>query len=181
MAWAPVTALFLGKISRGLTVRQFLLFNWVLPSIFGLFWMSIFSNAAIQTHLSGKANLISLIDTAGPESIIYYLIDQMPFASIIVVLFFVSVFISYVTAADSNTEAMGSLSVKGINKDDSDSPTYIKITWGVLIGSISLTMILYSGIDGIKILSNLGGLPSMFLIGVICIGVVRWMITKINL
>jgi choline-glycine betaine transporter len=180
MAWAPETAMFQGRISCGLTIRQFLIFDWLLPSLFGLLWMSIFSNARIEAHISGRVDLVSMLESSGPESIIYFLISEMPFATGIAILFFLSVFISYVTAADSNTEAMGGLSVNGISTYEANSPAYIKMVWGILIGSISLTMVLFSGIDGIKILSNLGGLPSLFLISLISLGMIKWLFSGVK-
>jgi choline-glycine betaine transporter len=54
------------------------------------------------------------------------------------------------------------------------------MVWGILIGSISLTMVLFSGIDGIKILSNLGGLPSLFLISLISLGMIKWLFSGVK-
>lgn len=178
LAWAPITALFLGRLSYGYTVRQFMVFNWLLPSLFGTVWMSIFSGMTLDFELSKHLELWVLLETGGPESIIYKIFEQLPFRYLIAPLFLVTAFLSYVTAADSNTEAMGGISSTGISPDAPTPPTSIKIIWGVTIGAVAFIMINMAGIDGIKMLSNLGGLPSLFLIVTVNIGLLYLIISK---
>ncbi len=173
MAWAPVTALFLGRIAYGYTVRQFIIFNWFIPSLFGIFWMSIFSGTSIYYQQKGGLNLSGILQTNGPEAIIYQILERYPFAIVLVLLFLISMLISYVTAADSNTEAMSGISTEGLSPDNPNPPNYIKYLWGIVVGAVAWVMITFSGIDGVKMLSNLGGLPALFLLILCCVGMVR--------
>lgn len=161
LAWAPITGVFLGKIAKGLSIREFMLYNWILPSIFGIIWMSIFSGTSLLLHTSDEVDMISSLNQGGPEILTYMILKQLPLFKLISIVFLMSIFISYVTAADSNIDAISSLSTRS-NPKKLDI-NIVKIIWGVLIGSISLIMISSSGIEGIKMLSNLGGLPSAFL------------------
>lgn len=163
MAWAPVTALFLGRIAYGRTVKEFLIYNWILPSLFGLVWMMIFSGTALNTQLNGELDLLVYIANNQPENIIYAVLRHFPFGQIIGIFFILAVFISFVTAADSSTIAMGALSTKGLNPDQADPPNSIKIIWGLIIGLMAFVMVSFSGIDGIKMISILGGFPILFL------------------
>ncbi len=168
MAWAPVTALFLGKIAKGYTVREFLLFNWVIPSVFAIIWMSILGGSAVFYQQNGTLDLLGALDRLGPESIIYQILEHLPLSDIVIAVFLFAVFLSYVTAADSNTDAIADLSTVGL------SPAMIvKIIWGLLIGVVALVMINAAGIDGVKMLSNLGGLPVMVLLVVTSFAVVK--------
>ncbi len=178
LAWAPITALFLGRLSYGYTVKQFLIFNWILPSLFGMLWMSIFGGMTLDFELTSKLGLGDLLQEQGPESVIYRIFEELPLRYIIAPLFLVTAFLSYVTAADSNTEAMGGISSTGISPDSPTPPTIIKVIWGITIGAVAFIMINMAGIDGIKMLSNLGGLPSLFLIVVINIGLLYLIISK---
>lgn len=111
-AWAPIAALFLGRIARGYTVKQFIQVNLILPSCCAIIWMSTLSGAAI--HLDGESDGMlrdSLLNT-GPESVIYTLFDNLPMASFMTLALIVITFISFVTAADSNTDAMSRLCTK---------------------------------------------------------------------
>jgi choline-glycine betaine transporter len=163
MAWAPVSALFLGRIAKGYTVKEFMIFNWIIPSVFAILWMSIFGGTAIDFELQGTNNLIESLNSNGPESVMYKILEVLPYTKIVIPLFLIAIFLSFVTAADSNTEAMSALSQKNDVHDlQTKTPTFIKIIWGVTIGLVAFTMISFSGIDGIKQLSNLGGLPILF-------------------
>jgi choline-glycine betaine transporter len=169
MAWAPVTALFLGRISYGYTVRQFILFNWLIPAGFGILWMSIFSGTSLYLALQQNVDLVGILKDQGPDVIIYQIFGQLPLAKAISGLFLFTVFLSYVTAADSNTEAMSAISSKEMDLVNSEPPKFIKFVWGILIGLVGWVMVSYSGIEGVKMLSNLGGLPSLLLLVVLCL------------
>ncbi|WBM74479.1 BCCT family transporter [Saprospira grandis] len=178
MAWAPITALFLGKIAKGYTLREMLLFNWILPSIFALLWMSIFGGSALWAVQTGQ-DLLGSLAAHGAESIIYELMAKyaaplMPFMAL---LFIFTVFLSYVTAADSNTEAMGSISMDGLKAGESPK-LYIKVIWGLCIGAAAYIMVSQAGIEGIKMLSNLGGLPALLLLLSASVGLLYWMIKE---
>lgn len=178
LAWAPISALFLGRLAYGYTIRQFLLFNWVLPSIFGMIWMGIFSGMTLDFELGKNLGLLTLLQSQGPESVIYRILESLPLRYVIAPLFLITAFLSYVTAADSNTEAMGGISSTGISPEAPSPPTIIKVICGVTIGAVAFIMINMAGIDGIKMLSNLGGLPSLFLIITVNIGLLYLIFSK---
>lgn len=165
MAWAPMAALFLGKIAKGRTVREFILVNCILPAAFCLVWMAVFGGSTLDFASEDPSMYRESFTENGPESIIYLLFKEVGQEKLMTFLFLVGMFISYVTAADSSTEAMASLSLKGKTEDEFSIPTGIKIVWGMLVGAIAFVMIFYSGIDGVRILSAIGGFPAfLFLI-----------------
>jgi len=176
MAWAPITALFLGKIAYGRTVREFILFNWILPALFCLAWMSIFGGSTLFFAENKPAFFKTLLENSGPESIIYQVFNDLDFLNILGPAFIIAMFISYVTAADSSTEAMASLSMKSFSLEKFDSDISLKVVWGLLVGLLAWVMITFAGIDGVKMLSNLGGLPSLWLLmGItISINILMW-------
>ena len=175
LAWAPITALFLGRLGRGYTIRQFLLFNWVIPSLFGIFWMSVISGTSIDLFLNKGFEFGGLLETQGPESIIYKIFEALPLSKIVALIFLITTFLSYVTAADSNTEAMSGISSTGISPDSPAPSIFIKVIWGMIIGGVAYVMVNIAGIGGIKMLSNLGGLPALFLIVLINIGLIKYL------
>lgn len=180
LAWAPITALFLGKIARGYTVRQFLLVNLVAPSLFACGWMAIFAGTALFMDSQGDNMLYEALNATGPESVVYTMLANLPLAGITTALFIFASFLSYVTAADSNTEAIANLCVDDAaermaaeNDGDSDagegnagagSSLRMKVIWGGSIGIVAWVMTGFAGIDGIKMMSNLGGLPALAIV-----------------
>ncbi len=160
-AWAPISAVFLGRIAYGYTVRSFMLFNLVLPGIFTGLWMAIFTGTAIHMQLYGDVGLSEILDQQGLEGAMYAFWEQFPLAKVSIPLFLVTSFLSFVTAADSITCAMSGLSATGISPESPEPSKAIKITWGVTIGLVAWVMISFAHLDGVRMLSNLGGLPAL--------------------
>ncbi|MDW5378288.1 BCCT family transporter [Halomonas sp. HP20-15] len=169
-AWAPVAALFLGKISRGYTVREFLRVNLLYPALFASVWILIFSGTALyfQSQLGqtdAGADLYAILNDRGVENVLYELFRQLPFSQVWIPLLLFIAYISYVTAADSQTDAIGNLCTRGLTADsDLNAGIAMKVIWGVIVGVVSWVMVSFVGIDGVKMLSNLGGLPAMLIV-----------------
>lgn len=174
LAWAPVTALFLGQIARGYTVKQFIQFNLFYPALFSGLWMIIFSGTALSfDHILFPGLLNTALQNEGAQSVIYTIFDKLPLSRFISIFFLFIVFISFVTAADSNTSALSSISSHNITQENSEGDTKVKVIWGLVIGIVAFVMISYSGIDGIKILSIIGGFPILFIMIIVAFGLGR--------
>ncbi len=172
-AWAPVTSLFLGRIAVGYTVRQFIIFNLVLPALFAIFWMSIFGGASLFFDIDQGGSLFQIMNQKGEESVMFTVLANLPWGKLISLITLLMIFISYITAADSNVSAMSGISTSGISPDNPEAPLWIKVVWGTIIGTTAWLMISTTGIDGIRILSVLGGFPALFLVILVAGGLMR--------
>ncbi len=161
-SWVPLSAVFLGRISRGYTVKETLDVVFIIPSVFTIVWMSIFSGSAIYYELNGRG-INAAMEAGGTASATYAVMKCLPFAAVMIPIFLITAYISYVTAADSNTNAIAGLCTEGLTEEDSESPLGLKIFWGVTIGVLCIIMLAAYGIDGMKMLADLGGFPSAFL------------------
>lgn len=182
LAWTPITAIFLGRIAVGRTVREFIRFNLLYPSLFGIAWMGIFSGSSLAIEQS-QGNLYGILEGGGNAGeIIFTLFDALPIAQVFAIIYLITAFLSYVTAADSNTSAMSGISSEGISPTNPEAPKWIQIIWGTLIGIIAWVMISFGGsegaqgLDGIRMLSNLGGFPALLLIIAVSVGLIRWVV-----
>lgn len=164
-AWAPVTAMFLGRIARGYSVRAFILVNLILPSVFGILWMSIFGVFAMEVELASDGLLGTVADEQGTEAIMFTALARLPLSELLVPILLFLAFISYVTAADSNTEAISQICSRqdAGGSGDNHRPV-LKMIWIVLLAATAWTMVAFSEIDGVRMLSNIGGLPGMFVV-----------------
>ena len=163
MAWAPITACFLGRIAYGRTVREFMLVNFVFPSLFSMAWMAIFSCTAIHLQQNGT-DLLAVKDADGYEAVSYAVFETFPLAVVVIGFYLTSAFICFVTSADSNTTAMAAISSTGISPENPEANLYIKILWGVSVGAVAWVMISFADINGVKIISTLGGFPAAILL-----------------
>ncbi len=172
-AWAPISALFLGRLSVGYTVRDFIHFNLLFPSLFAGIWLMIFGGTALQFDMASNGELFGILQAQGEQNVMYEVFNQLPFGKILSVVTILLVFVSYVTAADSNTSAMSAISSVGISPENPEAPLFIKVIWGTLIGVIAWVMTTTAGIDGIRILSVLGGFPALLLIIAVAFGLIK--------
>ena len=168
MAWMPVTSIFLGRVARGYTVRDALNIIFIVPSVFSIVWLVLFSGTSINFELAGmginEARLAS-----GTEGATYAIFRQLPLPLLSIPIFLLLVFVSFVTAADCNTNAMSGLCTSGLSTEDQESPMILKIVWGGTIGALCVIMLIAAGVDGIKMASNLGGFPNVFLLVLLCV------------
>ena len=134
----------------------------------------IFSGSTLYFDRAGEGfPLQQQLTQGGEEQVMYQLLEYLPGSTFTAILFFLMVFLSFVTAADSNTNAMGGISSQGIHPDSPEPGNAVKISWGLLIGTVSWVMVSSSGIDGIKMISNLGGLPALLLMLGVAGGMIR--------
>lgn len=175
MAWAPITALFLGRISYGYTIREAIFVNFVGPSLCAIIWITIFSGSVINLQTNSPV-LGNILTEQGAELAVFKFLEVFPLSQIIIPLFVAILFISLVTACDSTTNSMSNLCYTGIKKVDDESGIGIKVFWGVLIGVLGFIMLSTSGIEGIKILSNLGGLPGIIIQIIVALSSIKLMI-----
>lgn len=161
LAWAPVTALFLGRIAYGYTVRMFVLMNLVIPAAFSGLWMLLIGGTTIHMEVIEGLKVSQLLTDKGPEALSYFVLAQFPASKFVIPLFLGTIFLSYVTAADSNTITMAAMSSKGMSAENCNPKPALKVVWGGLVGVLALVMICTTGVDGIKTISNLGGLPAL--------------------
>ena len=176
MAWMPVTSTFLGKISRGYSVKEAIRVIVIFPSLFSVAWLGLFSSSSIYYELAGKG-INDAMQAGGTASATYAVLQQLPVPIISITIFLAIVFVSFITASDSNTNAMAGLCTDGVTTDDSESPAWLKIVWGITIGVLCVIFIrAFQSTDALKYLSNLGGFPIVFLLIIIAVSFVKIMI-----
>ncbi|MFP3156398.1 BCCT family transporter [Lachnospiraceae bacterium ZAX-1] len=172
LAWTPITAVFLGGLLKGYTIKDAIKCNFIIPSIFSTLWMGLFATAAIYYENQGLG-LYDGLQGRGPESVVYMVFDQLPLPMLAIPFYLFIVFISFVTASDSNTNAMAGLCTEGISQENQQSPAWLKIVWGSSIAIMTWILISFAGIDGIKAASNLGGFPNMFFVLIMVVGLLK--------
>ena len=172
-AWAPIMGVFLGRIAYGYTVRAFLFFNVLLPALFTGLWMAIICGAVVHMELFEHAQLSTLLDPNDPSRVLYAFLGRLPLTNFLVPVLLIAAFLSFVTTADGNTDAMSNISSKGISPEHTESGMFVKIAWGLLMGLFCWVMVTNFGLDGIRMLSNMGGFPALFLCLAISICAIR--------
>ena len=175
MAWMPVTSLFLGKISRGYSVKEAIRVIVIFPALFSVAWLGLFSASSVYYELAGKGINDAMV-AGGTASATYAVLRQLPIPVISIAVFLSIVFVSFITASDSNTNAMAGLCTDSISENDEESPAWLKLVWGITIGVLCVIFVrAFKSTDALKYLSNLGGFPIVFLLIIIAVSFVKVM------
>jgi len=146
ISWTPFVGLFIARISRGRTIRQFVTGVLLVPSAVSLVWFAVFGGAGIRAQQDGA-------DLSGQtsEGQLFGVLEQYPLATVMTVLVMVLVAIFFVSGADAASIVMGSLSERGTL-----SPSRrIVVFWGVVMGAVAAIMLLVGGDDALTGLQNL--------------------------
>lgn len=165
MAWAPTSGAFMGRIAYGRKVKHVLgMYVGVCASISAI-WMTLVSGTSLWVQKAGLADLCASYDR-GVENVAYDMLGALPGGKFIIPLFVILIFLSTVTACNSNTIAMAGISTRGISPDNPEAPMWLKIVWGFVAMAVGYIMIATVGVDGVKIIANFGGMfAALIMIG----------------
>lgn len=171
IAWAPFVGLFLARISKGRTLRQFVVGTLMLPFVFVLTWIGIFGNAAIHRLLSGDEEFGQLT-LEYPERGFYALLQDYPGATAVTVIVSIIGLLLYITSADSAALVTANLSAK-LDGPDDDGPRWSRIFWATATGVLTMAMLLVGGIPALLNATLIIGLPFAVVMILVMIGLAR--------
>lgn len=178
IATALVTSVFLAKISRGRTIRQFIIVNLILPSCFAFVWFGIFGSSAIYLDYFKEAGIALAMATKGTEFAAFEYFSALPLSKITIPLFFLAAAISFTTCANSVVTAMASMSQK-ISEEDignmTEPPMILKLTYSFLVAGISIAVLFLGGAAEIQAAAVAVGLPTAFMIVLGIIGLFKFL------
>ena len=154
ISWTPFVGMFIARISRGRTVRQFVTGVLLVPSLVSLVWFCIFGGAAIDLQKAGT----DIAGAGGIESQLFTTLESFPLSTVasIVVMLLVAIF--FVSGADAASIVMGTLSERGTQEPSRRTVIF----WGVATGAVAAVMLLVGGADaltGLQTITIVAALP----------------------
>ena len=144
IAWAAFVGMFLARISRGRTIRQFVLGSLLLPFCYILMWVAIFGNHALDLVIRGNGEFRD-ITLNQPEQGLYWMLEHLPGQKILIALALFIGILFYVTSADSGALVMANLSSR-IRSARQDATAWLRIFWATLTGILTIAMLVAGGI-----------------------------------
>ncbi|HHM8652955.1 TPA: choline BCCT transporter BetT, partial [Pseudomonas aeruginosa] len=157
IAWAPFVGLFIARISRGRTIREFVFGVLFIPLGFTLAWMSIFGNSALEQALGG-ANELGRVAIEQPSMALYQMLQNYPWSRAVITVTVLVSFVFFVTSADSGTVVLSTLSAHGGSADD-DGPKWLRVFWGSVTALVTGGLLFAGSIDALKSAVVLTSLP----------------------
>lgn len=164
IAWSPFVGLFVASISRGRTIREFVLGALLIPSTLTFFWFAAFGGAAFHLQLEQGVDIAAA--TIGDISTaLFYLVDHYPLAGILTVVAIVLLTVFFVTSADSATLVLAMLTSRGELR-----PSNLrKVVWGVVQSSAAAILLLAGGLEALRKMAISSALPFTLIMFLLCI------------
>lgn len=172
IAWSPFVGLFLARISRGRTIREFVTGTLVIPLLFTLTWLSIFGNSALYSVIFDGNTQLAATVLDNPAHGFYDLLAQYPGFMFTAGVATITGLLFYVTSADSGALVLGNFTTKFSNIEH-DSPRWLSIFWAIAIGLLTLAMLMANGVTALQNTTIIMGLPFSFVIFFVMAGLYK--------
>lgn len=159
ISWTPFVGMFIAKISRGRTLRQFVTVVIVVPSVVCVVWFGILGGTTMLFESRG----MGISEAGSSEAVLFAVLESLPFGGILSVFAMLSIVLFFITSADSAAIVMGSVSQRG----KPEPSTWVTITWGVLLGAAALALLLAGGetaLSGLQSIMVVSALPFAFVV-----------------
>ncbi|MBQ9664952.1 MAG: BCCT family transporter [Bacteroidaceae bacterium] len=154
VAWVPFVGMFVARISKGRTIREFIMGVVIVPSVFTIIWLSVFSAIALSTvqgwSLESVQDLI-----ASPETAVFIVFNEYPLSKIISIMIIVLLGVFFITSADSATYSLSVMTSNG----DINPPTYKKVVWGIVEATIAYVLLSAGSLKPLQTISIAATLP----------------------
>lgn len=175
ICWSPFVGMFIARISRGRTVRQFIAGVIALPTIVSILWFSVFGRAGFELENEQPGILTEpVVEGGDPSPALFILLEQYPLTTLVSVFALFVIMIFFVTSIDSASMVMDMLSTGEENK----APTFYRVLWGIMIGAVAASLLLISGETALEALQSaviVIGVPFFFLHFVMMYSLVKGM------
>jgi glycine betaine transporter len=168
VAWGPFVGIFIARISRGRTIREFVIGVVLIPTMFSMLWFATFGGSAIWIELVGGGGMANLVFEDVTKALFLFL-DFFPLSSLLQIVALSLIFIFLVTSADSGTFVVSMMTSNG----ELNPATPIKLVWGVIIAAITSAVLVSGSVEVAKAMAIFGAIPFTFILVVQIVAFMR--------
>ncbi|MCO5401124.1 BCCT family transporter [Ralstonia soli] len=170
VSWSPFVGMFIARISRGRTVRQFVIGVLIVPTVFNLLWMTAFGNSAIW--LDSHVAMGKLAQTAtNVDALLFRFFDFFPGTTALSWLAIVLIAVFFVTSADSGAFVIDTIASRGATQ----SPVWQRLFWAAVLGATAAILMLAGGLKALQAMTLVAALPVAIIMVLLCYGLWRGM------
>ncbi len=163
-SWAPFVGLFIARISKGRTIREFIFGVLVIPSMFGILWFTVFGNTAIWLNNGEAAGILGQM-ISSPETLLFKFLDYLPFSSVTGLVSLVVISLFFITSADSGIYVLNNIA----SRDKSlAAPRWQAVMWGILMSVVAIVLMQSGGLANLQAMTLLVALPFAMLMLLMC-------------
>ncbi|MGD9015755.1 MAG: BCCT family transporter [Desulfobacterales bacterium] len=159
LAWSPFVGVFIARISKGRTIKEYILGVVLVPTMFSIVWFGVFGSIGFYGAMVIDVDILEVVRT-NIDTTTFFVLDHLPFAKLTIAATVLAAFLFVVTSVVSAAFVLSMFSSKG----DADPTVKTKLMWGVILGALGLVMIFSNSIDAVKSIIALGALPFVYIV-----------------
>ena len=158
IAWTPFVGMFIARISKGRTIREFIIGVVVIPTVFTIIWLSVFGTIALSVtgdwSLEAIGELIS-----SPQTAVFIVFSGYPLSKVILIFIICLLAIFFITSADSATYSLSMMTSNG----DINAPRYKKVVWAIVVAAMAYILLSAGSLKALQTASIAASLPFLFI------------------
>jgi len=158
IAWTPFVGMFIARISKGRTIREFIMGVVIVPTVFSIIWLAVFSAIALTTVKGWSVEAVQQL-VASPETAVFIVFNHYPLAKVISVIIVVLLGVFFITSADSATYSLSVMTSNG----NITPPVYKKVLWGIIVAVIAYVLLSAQSLKPLQTISIAATLPFLFI------------------
>ncbi len=166
ISWSPFVGMFIARVSYGRTVREFITWVLIIPTVIGIVWMSTFGGTALEQMITDGYKGVA---DSVPELALFKMLELLPFSQIVSSICVVLIAIFFITSADSGSLVMDIITAGG----KLDAPVLQRVFWCILAGMVAIALMLGGGMASLQALTISIGLPFGLVLLLMCVGLAK--------
>ncbi|SMO37312.1 glycine betaine uptake BCCT transporter [Melghirimyces algeriensis] len=160
ISWAPFVGTFIARVSRGRTIREFVLGVLAVPTLFSALWFSVLGGSGLHNEMFGSAGIVETMNSQGAEIALFKLLESVPMGTVLSMIAILLISTFFITSADSATFVLGMQTTNGsLNPSQS-----VKLTWGVIQAASAAVLLWTGGLKGLQMASIIAAFPFTFVL-----------------
>ncbi|WP_300517526.1 BCCT family transporter [Aliiroseovarius sp.] len=164
ISWSPFVGMFIARISRGRTVREFITCVLIIPTVVGAIWMSVFGGAALDQVMAGEG---AALTEAALELKMFSMFEAFPLTGVLSFIGIILVVVFFVTSSDSGSLVIDQITAGG----KTNAPTQQRVFWCLLEGAIAIALLLGGGLGALQAASIATGFPFAIVLVLMCVSI----------
>ncbi len=163
IAWTPFVGMFIARISKGRTIREFIVGAVLIPTVFTIIWLSVFGTIALNTV--GDWSMETVLElVASPQTAVFIVFNEYPLSKVISILVICLLAIFFITSADSATYALSMMTSNG----NMNPPRYKEVVWAVISATIAYVLLSAGSLTALQTISIAASFPFLFIMIAMC-------------
>ncbi|MED4036786.1 BCCT family transporter [Niallia taxi] len=165
IAWSPFVGVFIARISRGRTIKEFVAFVLFIPAVIGFLWFSVFGGTAMQL----ESNNMGMISGLATEESLFGVLENFPLSTTLSILAIILIGVFFITSADSGTFVLAMMTTNG----SLNPSNRLKVIWGVLLAAMALVLLYSGGLQALQNTMIIAALPFSIVIAIMAVSLLK--------